>query len=301
MYQAKYWKYKNKYMMLKSKMQKDDTQTYFIHDNGGRPFKCVVIENNQKIQIYKQSDNNESDELVYEEKPALIFQPKRILVGKSPLNKMTEFSGGYGPDFDGNTILLDMGNGEYIYIGDQIWSFDTKYKIVKYISPVGNNDVPYPFAIDDSNNIYLISYNVIIMHRGDIAKLLEKYDNPYDYYGDYALITSEQGIMPVQLPKNDLNIKEWIVGTKPFTLRYEPFYEKNYDSITQQGKQKMYIINSKGEKIELTQQGYMDLMTKFAKLQSFEPLPQKKLYLDRDIRGSLIGFYLEAVSYMKNK
>lgn len=292
MYQEKYMKYKNKYLELKSKIQIQNgdakTKAYLIHDNGGRPLKCVI--DKDTIYVHKQNDH-ESDEVVYDKKPSLIFHPKEIYIGKSPLNKMTEFSGGYGPEFDGNTILLDMGNNEYIFIGSEIWSFDAVDKITKYISPVGNNDVPYPYAIDKSGNIYLIVDNVIIMHRDDIAEQMDQYDNPYDYYYDYDLITADRGMVPPQLPKTDMGIDKWMVGKNQYTLRYKPFPEIR-------DRDEMYIIDSKGKKTRLSEEGYMDLMNKFAELQSFEPLPKKKIYMDRDIGGTLLGQYMAAISQL---
>lgn len=297
MYKTKYFKYKNKYLNFKSKLQTQNggAETYYIHDNGGKPLKCI-IENENTILIHKQKDFDSDEIIIYEMEPSLKFHPKKIFIGKSPLNKMTEFSGGHGPEFDGNTILLDMGDNEYIIITGTIWSFDAKSKIIEYVSPVGNNDVPYPYAIDDNKNIYLIDYNVVILYRDDIAKLMKKYDNPYDYYRDYSLITSDRGLIPPQLPKSDMNISEWIVGKNEFTLSYEPFPDKTYDRLTKQGTEHMYTIDSKGNKTQLTKKDYIDLMKKFAELQSFEPLPLKKEYMDRDIGGTLLGFYMNAIS-----
>jgi len=67
---------------------------------------------------------------------------------------MTEFSGGYCSEFDGNTILLHIKNNEYVHIYDIIISFTSNSKIIQYVSPVGNNDVPYPYAVDEHNNYY---------------------------------------------------------------------------------------------------------------------------------------------------
>jgi hypothetical protein len=36
----------------------------------------------------------------------------------------------------------------YTFIGGGVTSFITQALIVKYESPIGNNDVPYPYAID---------------------------------------------------------------------------------------------------------------------------------------------------------
>lgn len=103
--------------------------------------------------------------------------PERIFIGKSPLNGMTKFSGGHGPEFDGNSILVKQSSGLYVYIGENISSFLPMAEIVDYISPVGNNDVPYPFAVDVSGNFYLLLENVVIRNLPDKAK-----DDPYCHY-----------------------------------------------------------------------------------------------------------------------
>jgi hypothetical protein len=63
--------------------------------------------------------------------------------------------------FDGNTILFDVGNNEYIFINRNIESFKSKAKIVKYVYPVGNRGVPYPYAIDEKGNYYLLIEYII--------------------------------------------------------------------------------------------------------------------------------------------
>ena len=65
---------------------------------------------------------------------------------------MTEYSGGYGDEFDGNSILVHISENKYVYIGSSIYSFESQAKIIRYISPVGNSDVPYPYAIDEKEN-----------------------------------------------------------------------------------------------------------------------------------------------------
>ena len=69
---------------------------------------------------------------------------------------MTKFSGGYGKFFDGNSILLKLSKNKYVYIGSVIYSFTSYNEITTFISPVGNSDVPYPYAIDEKNNYYLL-------------------------------------------------------------------------------------------------------------------------------------------------
>ena len=64
---------------------------------------------------------------------------------------MTEFSGASdSSDFDGNTILLECGDNEYMYIsGLEISKFKTDDKIIDYISFMGNNMCLYADMIGE--------------------------------------------------------------------------------------------------------------------------------------------------------
>lgn len=133
-------------------------RTFFTHDNGGRPF---MVEVDQPIvKVFKLPDNfpynrraKNSEYTVMVKK----FETSKVYIGKSPKTPMTEFSGGHGPKFNGNSILLQLKNGNMVFIGDNIYKFEMeKDDIIKtYVSPVGNNDVPYPTAIG-RNNIYFM-------------------------------------------------------------------------------------------------------------------------------------------------
>ena len=63
---------------------------------------------------------------------------------------MTEFSGAADNSscFDGNTLLLEFENNEYVYIsGLEYIKFKTDDQIIEYISLMGNNMTPHAFAI----------------------------------------------------------------------------------------------------------------------------------------------------------
>ena len=150
---------------------------YLTHKNGGRPF-CVFIKDLDVI-IYRMEEekyhfeNWEEHPCFYTKKVAH-FSAREIFIGKSPKNKMTIYSGGYGKWADGNSILLWIKDDKYVFIGESIFSFKTLSKVVKYVSPVGNSDVPYPYAIDENGRSYLLIENVMIDRKikGD----------PYSYY-----------------------------------------------------------------------------------------------------------------------
>ena len=297
----KYAKYKQKYYNLQNSMIKHNLQnniinsgtkkinqiggykhkTYYVHSNRNRPFKVVMIDEN-KVHIYKDQAKI-WEKSIFEDTPILEFDVERIFIGTSPKNKMTMDSGDYGPKNDGNTILLHTKDNEYVYIGAEVCMFKTETDryITQYISPIGNNDVPYPYAIDNDQNYYLIIENVIISDPNistsvsiSISTSTSTYDNPYDYYYDYNMITSEISRTRPKQPKPIdwiHDIKEWYVGDEKSTMRYTPFPGKHYDMLVN-NLEHMYIIDSANKKTKLARKSYIKLMQVFGKKRGFVPL-----------------------------
>ena len=135
--------------------------TYYTHWNGARPYK-VNIENFE-LKAYSEP--------YYEtQSPIYVTRFGECNFGKSKKNKMTNFSGGHGDDFTGNSILVKTQTSEtgiytYTFIGTCIYSFSTPSRIKRFISPVGNNDIPYPAGLDEEGNIYLFNERVIMLNK----------------------------------------------------------------------------------------------------------------------------------------
>ena len=106
-----------------------------------------------------------------------MFSFEQVWIGKSP--RKTEYYNTYGPKFEGNTILFHIGNRKYMYVGESVKLFQTQSPIVHYVSPVGNNDVPYPYAVDDTGVYYLLSLGTGLKIK---SKMMMEYDNPYELY-----------------------------------------------------------------------------------------------------------------------
>ncbi|CAJ1351835.1 unnamed protein product [Effrenium voratum] len=221
----------------------NEPETYFVHDNGGRPFKVKVLRSSDaspgKVWVYPMiegsqadiqfemgSEHSEEDQgdgqeeaeeaseaeeaaepedataaeaapaaaaqgapapaggegggqpaeesseeeppIKYEDKTVLEEAVERIFVGTSPE---------HGKGFNGNSLLLKKSKNQYIFVGDSIFSFESEAEICKFSSPVGNNDVPYPWAADVDGRCYLVIENTVLsaVPEGD----------PYEYfYGD---------------------------------------------------------------------------------------------------------------------
>lgn len=106
-------------------------------------------------------DNYDDESILFTNK-IVEYEPLEIFIGKSPINKMTKFSGGYGDKWDGNSILLRIGTRNefrYVHIGTRIYEFVISEQITKYVSSVGNNCVPYPYA-ESQNFCYCMSDNL---------------------------------------------------------------------------------------------------------------------------------------------
>ncbi len=176
--------------------------TYLTHDNGGCPFKVVIQPG--KITVFDNEEDDNEDEIEDEVKRVKqseilseilsINSPFQIFVGKSPVCEMTEFSGGIGKEFDGNAILIRPTEAlEYIHVGISIEKFKTDSEVLHYVSPVGNNDVPYTYAIT-ANKIYLLSEDVVISTTGMDSKLLDSFikgrQDPYTFYYGHETIAT---------------------------------------------------------------------------------------------------------------
>ena len=85
------------------------------------------------------------------DQPFLSYQPKHVFIGKSKNCPMTEFSQSQDRvNFDGNTLLLECEDNEYVYIsGLEIVKFQIEDKIIGYISLMGNNMIPDAIAVEE--------------------------------------------------------------------------------------------------------------------------------------------------------
>lgn len=124
-------------------------------DNGGHAFE-VRIQPDQHVTVWRAS--HQKQQPVFDQRVAQVF------IGHSPLNRMTAYSGGYGAKRDGNAVLLRIARTSlrYLFVGDIVFTFVAKHPITRFVSPVGNSSVPYPYAVDEPRNeYYLFGSNVI--------------------------------------------------------------------------------------------------------------------------------------------
>ena len=182
------------------------SQSFKIHHNYATPFVVTIDKN--KVTVIKTDTN----EMVLDINGVI-----RVFIGESPITDITIISEGHGPAFKGNTILVQTGNHEYTYIGSRIYSFRSLAEIDKYVSEIGNNDVPYPYAVDINNNFYLMTEDVVLKQL-DESYHVDPYSYLYSITGNQA--TSVLGI-------------DYLVGNNPdeyFNIGYTPYPRRNYNN-----------------------------------------------------------------------
>jgi hypothetical protein len=125
---------------------------YFIHDNGARPYAVIVKPNHVVVYEFNEQAFEVNQQESYSYLGTIAYN--EIMIGNDAIEGV-----------HGNTILLRQG-ANYISIGSngvepEITLFTTEQAIVDYQSPIGPNDVPYPYAVS-KDYIYLIIENVRI-------------------------------------------------------------------------------------------------------------------------------------------
>jgi hypothetical protein len=129
------------------------TAVYQIHDNGVTPYLCEVYPEHVKV-IFDIP------------KEPLLFTYTRVLPGLEE-----------NPQWIRNTVLIDQGENHYIAIGNSgIFSFEAKDKILEYHSPIGNSDVPYPYAIGED------TYGISVKRLKRQSKKIHKMTNLFNQH-----------------------------------------------------------------------------------------------------------------------
>lgn len=152
---------------------------YTVHDNGGKPFRVVIYEDND-VYIYKDDNGRISDS-----RP-LKVQAECIWIGDNILNDKLAAPRGMYP---GNSILLHLHGDKYMFVGWKVYEFEVEPgdAIVKYYSPVGNSDVPYPYAVGKFRTYFMLEEESL---PSSVLNLKE--DAYKQFYGLRGTLTQKQ-------------------------------------------------------------------------------------------------------------
>ena len=136
--------------------------------------------------------------------------------------------------------------------------------------------------MDENNNIYLFTEKAIIMHNEQVHERMRTYQNPYDYYYDYGLITDDTGYIPPILAKDRFykGIVKFYVGRHEYTLRYQTTFDDDIVNYRNKNSE-IYTIDVMSKKVTYTKDEYYELVRNFGIRQSFYPLTINTVYADQ--------------------
>ena len=92
-------------------------------------------------------------------------------------------------------FLFKIEDKKYIYVGDEVFTFETVDDIEEYISESKYNDVKYPFALSNENIYYMLYQKYITIEEFDNSKMFDEYQFLYikdeELKGDKITVENE--------------------------------------------------------------------------------------------------------------
>lgn len=148
-------------------------RAYKIHNNGSRPYTVIDNKTAKRATIMKNFDDSTSRML--EEIKYIKFWPG------SPSSKQ------FGDWAPGNTVLMQVDTSKYVAVVTDIIGFELEKgdEVVTYMSPIGNNDIPYPYIVGKTH-VYLLARHAILPKESlDLTKdVYEQYYGINEYEGN---------------------------------------------------------------------------------------------------------------------
>jgi hypothetical protein len=235
-------------------------RVYHIHDNGGRPFIVHITDAptlHLRVFTTRQKTDGEiiCNREVYNTDATCVFLDD-------------ETNGGFDPRFYGNTILAEIANRRYVWIGNRgIREFTARAPIIQFTSPVGNSNVPYPWARDAIGDYYLMLHDVVIRNR-DSNQLRA---DPYAYYYTNNVIN----IGTNSILAGYQHVEAYGCGTEQYDLRHST----DYDWIRARHERRdWWIVKGTGMQIPLSADDEIQLMEAAGKYAGYSKLDMVEVH-----------------------
>ena len=142
-------------------MNANNPETHVLTHNRFNTYMVLIFTDLKKAQIYKipyRNGHHQEIEIVTKFDYQLLFKP-------FDLDKETD-----------TNFLFKIEDKKYIYVGDNVFTFETVDNIVEYFSKTGHNDVKYPFGLSDENIYYMLYQKYITTEEFDNSELRDEYE-----------------------------------------------------------------------------------------------------------------------------
>jgi hypothetical protein len=121
---------------------------YVITDNGSKPWLVEDYPKEKRAIIYRNHGDN-LDKIV---NPIKVTEMKYMALWPSSSDSKK-----FGDWEKGNTVLIQKSKETFVLVYREITEFKIEGdEAVKFMSPIGNNDVPYPYLIGKLNVYFLV-------------------------------------------------------------------------------------------------------------------------------------------------
>ena len=128
-------------------------ERYVILNNGSEPFIAHIYPSIIKVYRQKRVTEYENQYDILDKK-IIDTTYLEIFIGDNQLPDTSAAPKGLYP---GNSILVHVTGHHYLFIGHEIYSFTLADDVIQeYYSPVGNNAVPYPYAIGKHRTYFML-------------------------------------------------------------------------------------------------------------------------------------------------
>ena len=178
---------KDEFLAKYFKKRASVASSYLTHDNGGRPFRVTVTKTHFWVHRVDEENDQGYSTLVWKQTPY-----QKVFVGKGRRGVAA-----------GNSVLIQVSTTGYMYIGEVIYAFKSTTPITAYHSPVGNSDVPYPWAVSQTHAFLMLERLCIplALFKGDLGKC-----SPYDQYYEW-FEGRRRKMVEKELSKYEMKIK----------------------------------------------------------------------------------------------
>ena len=152
-----------------------------LSDTGANK-KIAFIFTSENIEK-KSKDFNVNTSTFANNTPYMEIKYEEIYIGYDNINE-GYYDKEYKKDLKdgiGNTILFKMKDKSYMFVYDMISVFNLSDEIVEFRSPIGNNDVPYPYIIGTEYTYALVDGNKIQYYKNSDLNGNKQPNDPYAF------------------------------------------------------------------------------------------------------------------------
>jgi hypothetical protein len=128
------------------KTLKKNKTTYVVTDNGLKPWIVEDFPRQKKAIIYRNGGDNVTE----------IVDPVKVSEMKYLALWPSSDSSAFGDWNKGNTVLIQKSKNTFVLVYRAVSEFKILDQPVKYMSPIGNSDVPYPYLIGTEYVYFLV-------------------------------------------------------------------------------------------------------------------------------------------------